>query len=160
MPHSAFSIFLCLHTPTYGENSLNSPPRVMSGLEAAGLILGLWPAVASLVKGYKATKNGEDCAAFLRDLKVQETVYKGCIRRLLQENEAFSNDEFINIEDGNAEISPWRDSLFQMHLKNRIGTENFTSIDDVLCSIDSTLKELKRQLQNGEADLVWAKPAP
>ncbi|TDZ25528.1 hypothetical protein Cob_v001986 [Colletotrichum orbiculare MAFF 240422] len=112
----------------------------MSGIEAVGLVFGLWPIVASLVKGYRATKGGEEWAVFSNDLRIQETVYRGCVRRLFQDNEEFAD------EGQDLDFSSWKSSARRQHLTKRIGADNFAALESVLDRIERLLKGLEKDL--------------
>ena len=55
----------------------------MSGLEVAGLILGIYPLVGGAVSVYKATKTSKPAAALIRRLKTEEVIYRQFVRNLI-----------------------------------------------------------------------------
>ncbi|TEA13368.1 hypothetical protein C8034_v004995 [Colletotrichum sidae] len=126
----------------------------MSGIEAVGLVFGLWPIVASLAKGYRATKGGEEWAVFSNDLRIQETVYRGCVRRLFQDNEEFAD------ESQDLDFASWKSSARRQHLTKRIGADNFAALESVLDRIERLLKGLEKDLVKDDAPEKAPQAAP
>ncbi|KXH63448.1 hypothetical protein CSAL01_04562 [Colletotrichum salicis] len=126
----------------------------MSGIEAVGLVLGLWPVIASLVKGYKAAKDGDDRDLFLRRIDVQQIIYEHSVRQLVQENDQTINDDLMNAEIRQLNISFWQKPSFRMRLRSRLGTRDFDLMESALKQIETTMGSLRSQLENGQADLT------
>ncbi|KAK1546108.1 hypothetical protein CPAR01_00075 [Colletotrichum paranaense] len=126
----------------------------MSGFEAVGLVLGLWPIIASLVKGYKATKDGDDRESFLLKVDVQQIIYERCVRQLIGENEEGIDLNFKNAEMRQLGISFWQRPSFRVKLHDRLGARDFELMESVLKQIEKTMESLRSQLESGQADLT------
>lgn len=126
----------------------------MSGVEAVGLVLGLWPIITSLVKGYKATKDGDDRRSFLLKIDVQQTIYESCVRQLIEENEESIDLDLTNAEIRQLDISFWQRPSFRVKLHDRLGARDFELMESVLKQIEKMMESLRSQLENGQADLV------
>ncbi|OHE93062.1 hypothetical protein CORC01_11619 [Colletotrichum orchidophilum] len=127
----------------------------MSGIEAVGLVLGLWPIIESLVKGYKAAKEGDDRGLFLLQIEVQETIYKGCVRQLVQEHgESTIENDDANVEAKQSDPSPWQTPSFRRKLRSRLGPTDFELMESVLKHIERSMISLRNQLENGQAELL------
>ncbi|KXH50927.1 hypothetical protein CNYM01_03381 [Colletotrichum nymphaeae SA-01] len=111
----------------------------MSGVEAVGLVLGLWPIITSLVKGYKATKDGDDRRSFLLKIEIQQTIYESCVRQLIEENQENIDLDLTNARIRHLDISFWQRPSFRVKLHDRLGARDF---------------DLRSQLENGQADLT------
>ncbi|KAK1449004.1 hypothetical protein CMEL01_08319 [Colletotrichum melonis] len=126
----------------------------MSGVEAVGLVLGLWPIITSLVKGYKATKDGDDRRSFLLKIDIQQTIYESCVRQLIEENEESIDLDLTNAKIRQLDISFWQRPSFRVKLHDRLGSRDFELMESVLKQIEKTMESLRSQLENGQADLV------
>ncbi|KAK0378011.1 hypothetical protein CLIM01_04625 [Colletotrichum limetticola] len=126
----------------------------MSGVEAVGLVLGLWPIITSLVKGYKATKDGDDRRSFLLKIDIQQTIYESCVRQLIEENEESIDLDLTNAKIRQLDISFWQRPSFRVKLHDRLGSRDFELMESVLKQIEKTMESLRSQLENGQADLT------
>ncbi|KAK1713703.1 hypothetical protein BDP67DRAFT_515516 [Colletotrichum lupini] len=126
----------------------------MSGIEAVGLVLGLWPIIANLVKGYNAAKDGDDRELFLLKLDVQQIIYERCARQLVQQNEEGIGDNLNNMEIRLLGTSSWQNLSFRTRLRKRLGTRELELLESVLKQIEKTMISLRSQLESGQADLT------
>ncbi|KAK4167893.1 hypothetical protein QBC43DRAFT_310437 [Cladorrhinum sp. PSN259] len=123
----------------------------MSGVEAMGLILGLYPIVLDLTKTYTATRaNG--LSSLRRSLTVLEALYLQTCTGLLQS--ALPPREVRSLlhtgGPGNKDQSGslWKDPTLHKRLETRLGPEKLSAALELLNEIRSSLDQVKTELTN------------
>lgn len=125
----------------------------MSGIEAAGLILGLWPIISSLVVTYRDARAGEALTKLAMEVKVHESIYKGWLRNLLQGHDQLTDIQIQTLMEPTADAA-WQKSDIQQHLREILPHDTFESIDFALSEIHEAMKILERILRKGDVDVV------
>lgn len=125
----------------------------MSGIEAAGLILGLWPVVSSLVTTYRDARAGESLAKLAKEIKVHEEIFKGWLRSLLQGHEQLTDMQIQALMEPGADAA-WQQPEIQTRLQEVLPPDTCTSINYILSEIHEAMRVIEEALKKGEVDVV------
>ncbi|ORY58057.1 uncharacterized protein BCR38DRAFT_353518 [Pseudomassariella vexata] len=131
----------------------------MSGIEAVGLVLGLWPIVMNLVEAYKAGRGGSSVKALRMSIVVQEKIFKQSIQKLLQGDEKLSDKDKVGLVNGDdAFAAIWTQTEFINRLKKRLDDEMFEILNYKAEEIFKILKSLKKKIEkkDGESESLKA----
>ncbi|KAG4420759.1 hypothetical protein IFR04_006145 [Cadophora malorum] len=121
----------------------------MSGIEAAGLVLGAWPLVVNLVTLYNSGKNGQEWELILHEVKTEELIYVECIESLLQADVPESVLLQLSSRQKPNHLL-WKDPELQRNLENRLGTKRFPVVLQTLQNMDLLLNVLNEKLKGLE----------
>ncbi|MAD82191.1 MAG: hypothetical protein CL912_04450 [Deltaproteobacteria bacterium] len=125
----------------------------MSGIEAAGLVLGAWPLVVNLVTLYNSGKNGQEWELILHEVKTEELIYVECIESLLQADVPESVLLQLSSRQKPNHLL-WKDPELQRNLENRLGTKRFPVVLQTLQNMDLLLNVLNEKLKGLEIPSV------
>ena len=125
----------------------------MSGIEAAGLVLGAWPLVVNLVTLYNSGKNGQEWELILHEVKTEELIYVECIESLLQADVPESVLLQLSSRQKPNHLL-WKDPGLQRNLENRLGTKRFPVVLQTLQNMDILLNVLNEKLKGLEIPSV------
>jgi hypothetical protein len=120
----------------------------MSGLEVLGVLLGLYPLVVHLAKGYKLMKGSGGDSELRRNLIVASTRFENTVKGLL-ESCLISYRELQRLAPSNGQVDQalWKDPTLQQKLRNRIGEEKLDVALDHLLQIKTLLDQVKEELE-------------
>jgi len=118
----------------------------MSGLEVLGVLLGLYPLVVHLAKGYKLMKGGGGDSELHRNLIVAYTRFENTVKGLL-ESCSIPYRELQQLSSRQADQELWKDPILQQKLRNRIGEEKLDVALDHLLQIRTLLEQVKEELE-------------
>ena len=124
----------------------------MSGIEAVGLALGLWPVVASVAMMVKEAKHGVAERQLAMNIAVIERIFKQSIQKLLQGDEGLSERDRIGLISGEEDM--WKNPEFIARLQKRLDPEMFEILQLEAEQIREILINLKKKIETKEADSV------
>ncbi len=130
----------------------------MSGFEAIGLILGVYPLIINGLQLYKAAKNGPDWDLLFDEFRTEEIIYVECIRHLLASDT--SEADLLQLstrKKPNQHL--WKDPALHNSLQNRLGHEKSPMVLKTLKEMDKLLATLNERLKSHEIVLA-SKPFP
>lgn len=113
----------------------------MSGFEAIGLILAVWPLVVNGLQLYKAAKNGQGWDLLCDEFRVEEFLYIDCVRHLLAAD--VSEGDLLQLtsrDKPNQHL--WNDPVLHKSLEKRLGRERTTMVLKTLQEMDTILSSL------------------
>lgn len=123
----------------------------MSGIEAIGLALALWPVVGTLNDLYNSIKDGS-ASRWYMTIKVQERIFKDSVSKLLQGDEDLSEKDRVGLVSGDKTFeSLWKDEEFSSRLESRLDAEMCKLIKYEVAEISKLVNSLKKML--GERQL-------
>jgi hypothetical protein len=125
----------------------------MSGLEVAGLILGIYPLLTSAVQVFQTTKNGRSAGILLRDLATERVIFEEFVQQLVTPNVSAAERHML-LEQSVPGTGPWLDSSINRKIFARLGTEKTEIVLDLLKDIDSILKHIKNEISEFEHGMV------
>ncbi len=129
----------------------------MSGIEAIGLALALWPVLSTMNELYNSAKDGT-AARWAMTIKVQERIFKECVLKLLQGDEDLSEKDRIGLINGDKQfVSLWEDEQFRVRLEDRLDEELCHLIRHEVLEISKLVMSLRKTL--GDAKLGAQVPA-
>ena len=118
----------------------------MSGIEAIGLALALWPVIGTLSDLYSSVKDGS-AARWAMTIKVQERIFKECVLKLLQGDEDLSEKDRIGLVNGDRSFeSLWKDREFSDRLESRLDLELCSLVKHEVAEISKLVGGLKKAL--------------
>jgi hypothetical protein len=118
----------------------------MSGFEVAGIILGAYPVLMSLVELYKETRSGKGARRLVRTLKTEEAIFNNFIHHLLAPP-VISETKLARLTDpSQPDLDLWRDSTLQKSLKDRLGRDNASIVLEILQEINGLLPLIQNDL--------------
>jgi hypothetical protein len=127
----------------------------MSGIEAVGLVFGLWPVVINLVEMVKASKNGFAEQALAMSITVNERIFRQSILKLLQRDENLSEKDRMGLISGEKEfLAIWRDPEFVARLERRLDNEMFTILQHEAEGILKILASLRKKIETKDSESV------
>ncbi|KAH8820808.1 hypothetical protein F5884DRAFT_61394 [Xylogone sp. PMI_703] len=110
----------------------------MSGFEAIGLVLAVWPLVVNGFSLYKTAKGGLGMELLVNRVKMEEAIYEDFVRHLLAAD--VSETELCQLSDKEKpDLKLWRSEVLHAKLRERLG-ENRSQI------VLTTCREMKRIL--------------
>lgn len=128
----------------------------MSGIEAVGLVLGLWPIMINLVDAYKAGKSGSSLTMLRMNIMVQEKIFKQSIQKLLQGDEKLSDKDKVGLIRSNTNFAAiWTDPEFVDRLERRLDDETLAILKYKSVEISKILTTLRKKIEkNPEEPMV------
>lgn len=131
----------------------------MSGIEAIGLILGLWPIVVNLSNAYKAGKDGSSITALTMNIAVYEKIFRQSIQKLLQGDEELSPKDRHGLISGDKEFAAlWVDPEFVGRLEKRLDRDTFAILEYKTKQISKILENLKKKIVADSVSHLWQSP--
>jgi hypothetical protein len=129
----------------------------MSGFEAVGLALSIWPLVVNALEVYKLAVSGEDWEVVCFQCKTEEVIYVECVLHLLQGS--VSDGELAQLcsrKKPNQFL--WKDKLSDPTVRNslerRLGPNRTPLVLEMLKGIDFHLATLCENVGATESFLV------
>ncbi len=120
----------------------------MSGFEAIGLVLALFPIVETAVKIYGETRPGHTAASLVRKLKTETIIYDQFVRNLLDSVVPATTIERL-LDRSLANLPElWKDGEMQLALLGRLGTIKSNHLLEMLVDMNQRLKALEVELTN------------
>ena len=117
----------------------------MSGFEIAGIILGAYPLIATLLDVYKASKGGKGAESFARHLKTEELIFRDFVHSLVAPG--VSTMVLMRLGRSNPpDLAIWKDRAIQVEMRDRLGTEKAENVVRILEEIQQLLKLLQQEL--------------
>jgi hypothetical protein len=113
----------------------------MSGFEAIGLVLGVWPLVINGLQLYKAAKNGQGWDPLCDEFRVEELIYIDCVRHLLAADVSEGDLLQLTTRDKPSKHL-WKDPALQKSLEKRLGPERTTIVLKTLPEMKTILSSL------------------
>lgn len=127
----------------------------MSGFEAIGLVLALFPIVETAIKIYAETKPGHTAASLLRKLKTETIIYDQLVRNLLDSVVPASTVEKL-LDRSLVDLPDlWKDGDLQQALLGRLGTIKSRHLLEMLVDMNQRLKTIEVELTNISRGTVW-----
>ena len=114
----------------------------MSGFEIVGVILGVYPLVASALTCYKATRGGKGAASLSLSLKIESIIFDEFVYKLLAPN-AFQDEQVRRKVTSSSDLDLWKDPLLQEHIKSRLGSRKAEVVVEILEQIKALLSSLE-----------------
>jgi hypothetical protein len=122
----------------------------MSGIEVAGLLLGVIPLVISALEHYEGTleptiaffKWNSELSAAVRKLWMQHTLYEQSIRLMLT---PITNDQELNEMMDDTESGLWKDADLADQLRQRLG-KAYNPYLSTIKEIEGIMKTLAEKL--------------
>jgi hypothetical protein len=120
----------------------------MSGFEAIGIVLGVYPIVLDAYRAYTATKSRQGMESLIRKLRIEEIIFDGWVSRLLSPD--VSEAELVYLKRTNSTdprgIGFWQDLDMQSNLKSRLGFERAHQILSIVKEIGQLLESMKEDV--------------
>jgi hypothetical protein len=127
----------------------------MSGFEAAGLALGLWPVVLNLAEMYKASKDGRAMTSLAMKIRTYEIIFKQSVSKLLQGDEDLLSKDRVGLLSGQEEfIAIWTDVEFAARLKRRIDPQILPILEHHMMEIFKLLDALKKNIEPKDGEVI------
>ena len=114
----------------------------MSGFEIVGVILAVYPVVASALTYYKATRGGRGAASLILSLKIESVIFDEFVYKLLAPN-AFQDEQVRRKGTSSPDLDLWKDPLLQEHIKSRLGSRKAEVVVEILERIKALLISLE-----------------
>jgi hypothetical protein len=131
----------------------------MSGIEAVGLVLGLWPIMIDLVNAVKAGKTGSSTNMLRMNILVQEKIFKQSIQKLLQGDEEFSDKDKMGLIRSNTNFAAiWMDPEFVGRLERRLDDETLAILKYKSAEISKILTTLRKKIEKGPEEPIVCFP--
>ncbi|KAI4210335.1 MAG: hypothetical protein LQ351_006784 [Letrouitia transgressa] len=117
----------------------------MSGIEVAGVILGLYPVIITALDLYRATKGGKGALSLARNLKTEEIIFGEFVHHLVAPN--VSKADLIRLKSSaSPDLALWTDKTLQANMRARLGAEKADNVVGILKEMHALLKDLQREL--------------
>jgi hypothetical protein len=125
----------------------------MSGFEAVGAVLGLWPVVINAFIAYEATKDNTGCDLLLHELETEEIIYREFVHHLLASD--VSETDLLQITDRQKpNVGLWKDKALHASLERRLGDKSEVVVK-TLKDMDNILATLNEKLRANDTGSVW-----
>ncbi|KAL9609699.1 MAG: hypothetical protein Q9167_005549 [Letrouitia subvulpina] len=117
----------------------------MSGIEAAGIILGLYPVIITALDVYKATKGGKGALSLARNLKTEEIIFGEFVHHLVAPN--VSKADLVRLKiSASPDLALWTNKTLQADMRARLGAEKANNVVEILKEIHELLISLQEEL--------------
>ena len=129
----------------------------MSGFEAVGLALSIWPVVINLLDAYKQAVSGQGWDLIYTEFKVEEVIYVDCVEHLLQGSVTEAElAQLCSRERPNQFLweEKLRDSRVRKSLERRLGPRITPMALQTLQRIDEHLATLCEKIEKADSFLV------
>lgn len=113
----------------------------MSGIEAAGLALGLFPVVIDMLTKYSGLIRSRDVERLANSLANNELIYRNCVKHFLHE---VWPEELATLM-GNLEDEKWNSTTLKEKVVQNLGQEA-ENIIKIISDIQQTVPVLHRML--------------
>jgi hypothetical protein len=129
----------------------------MSGFEAVGLALGIWPLVVNALEAYKLGVSGQGWDLVCFQFKPEEVIYMECVSNLLQGSVSEAGlAQLCSREKPNRFL--WKEKLSDPTVRNslerRLGPKRTPIVLGTLQRIDEHLATLCQKIEIADAFLV------
>lgn len=126
----------------------------MSGIEAVGLVLGLWPVLKNLVEAYKSSKDESIIKQLGWTIATNEQIFKQSVAKLLQGDEELPDKDRLGLTKGNKDFAAiWENPGFNAKLRKRLGDEVFYIVQHETQEILSLMEGLRKKIDpNGDSN--------
>jgi hypothetical protein len=129
----------------------------MSGFEAVGLALGIWPVVVNALESYKLAVSGQGWDLIYNEFRIEEAIYVGCVEHLLQGCVTEAElTQLCSREKPNQFL--WKETLMDPRVRNslerRLGPRKTPIVLETLQEIDRHLATLCRKIKTTDSFLV------
>jgi hypothetical protein len=121
----------------------------MSGFEAIGLVLGIYPLVVNGLQLYKSAKNGQEWDLLHDEFRTEEIIYVECIQHLLASDISEADLLQLSTRD-KPNQALWEDAALGNSLRNRLGHEKSPMVHKTLQEMDMLLTTLNDKLKSHE----------
>lgn len=117
----------------------------MSGIEVAGVILGLYPAIITALNVYRATKGGKGALSLARNLKTEEIIFGEFVHHLVAPN--VSKADLVRLKtSASPDLALWTDKTLQANMRARLGAEKADNVVGILKEMHELLETLQEEL--------------
>lgn len=123
----------------------------MSGFEIAGLIIGAYPIIMTLLAAIKETKTGRGARRLAWDLEVESAIFGDFVFNLLAPNVAEADLARLT-DPNNPDLELWNGAVLQMKLKSRLGDEKAKIVVETLQEMMELLSLLQNELLTSNDD--------
>ena len=119
----------------------------MSGFEAIGFILGIYPLVKELAQTYTTMKPSLGSKQLSRKLETESTIYDNTVRDLLVSVVGQEETQRL-FQQGSYDQSPWMEQSLRQKLRRRLGQKKLTLTLEYLSNMKELLDVLRGELEN------------
>ena len=132
----------------------------MSGIEAVGLALGLWPVLQNVIGMYKASRDGSAVKDTAMSLKTYELIYRQSISKLLQGDQYLTDKDRMGLITGEADFAGlWKDEEFIKRLYKRLGPDVFHVLQHETDQIVRLLRALEKKIKTKDTEATTLEPS-
>jgi hypothetical protein len=129
----------------------------MSGVEAVGLALNIWPVVVNFLEAYKLAVSGQGWDKVYQEFKTERVIYVDCVQHLLQGSVSEADlSQLCSFEKPNQPL--WDEKLKDPNLRNSLqrllGSNKTPIVLETLRGIDEHLATLCQKIETADAFLV------
>lgn len=125
----------------------------MSGIEAVGLVLGLWPVLKNLAEAYKSSKDESIVKQLGWTIATNEQIFKQSVARLLQGDEELPDKDRLGLTSGNKDFAAiWENPAFNSKLKKRLGDDVFAIVQHETQEIFGLMDGLRKKIDPNNGD--------
>lgn len=128
----------------------------MSGFEAIGVVLAVWPLVVNGIQVYKLARSGQGWDLLYDQFVTEQVIYQECVLHLLAPE--LSESDLAQLIQGDKPNGPLlKDPAVTRGLEGRLGQQKSQIVLKTIQSMDSLLQLLKEKMQSHEIPLVYLK---
>ena len=125
----------------------------MSGFEIAGIILGAYPVIMTVLAAYKETRTGRGARRLAQNLETERAIFGDFVYHLLAPN--VSEADLVRLTDQTSpDLELWKDMALQMKLESRLGDEKSRIVVGTLQETKELLSLLQVELTPSTHKLV------
>ena len=133
----------------------------MSGIEAVGLVLGLWPVLKNIVEAYKASKDDSILKELGWTLATNEQIFRQSVAKLLQGDEQLPDKDRLGLAKGNKDFAAiWKDPEFIAKLKRRLEPGPFDVVTHETELILGLLQGLRKRIDPKDGETIELRDTP
>lgn len=124
----------------------------MSGFEAIGVVLAVWPLVVNGIQVYKLARSGQGWDLLYDQFVTEQVIYQECVLHLLAPE--LSESDLAQLIQGDKPNGPLlKDPAVTRGLEGRLGQQKSQIVLKTIQSMDSLLQLLKEKMQSHEIPL-------
>ena len=125
----------------------------MSGFEIAGVILGAYPIIMSLLETYKATKANKGAIRLARDLRAERLIFEDFVDLLVTPHVSDKEQAYLKTP-ASPNLALWKSTTLQKNLRTLLGEEKADTVIEILKEIRALLKSLQEELAPRDQGIV------
>jgi hypothetical protein len=129
----------------------------MSGFEAVGLALSIWPVVLNVLEAYKLAVSGQGWDLVCKEFRTERAIYVDCVQHLLEGSVTEGElAQLCSSEKPNQFL--WKEKLKDPKVRNslerRLGPNKTPIVLETLEGIDKHIATLYKKIDTAESFLV------